>query len=157
MSKNVRPSRLGAVVAAKRKILGLSQRQLADSVGLNNATISKLEKDPSLEPDIRTIQLLAEALHLDYLYLLSLNETIKYDIESLWKRVSLAINYRERALTRCALCVIFRNNNQLEFLCFFKIPRTEITVSIISLIKHHENQSGCFLLWEKAFQPLQRR
>jgi len=79
MSKNVQPSRLGAVVAAKRKMLGLSQRQLADSVGLNNATISKLEKDPSLEPDIRTIQLLADALHLDYSYLLSLNETIKDD------------------------------------------------------------------------------
>ena len=79
MSKNVQPSRLGAVVAAKRKMMGLSQRQLADSIGLNNATISKLEKDPSLEPDIRTIQLLAEALHLDYAYLLSLNETIKDD------------------------------------------------------------------------------
>lgn len=79
MPKNVQPSRLGAVVAAKRKMMGLSQRQLADSIGLNNATISKLEKDPSLEPDIRTIQLLAEALRLDYAYLLSLNETIKDD------------------------------------------------------------------------------
>ena len=76
---NVQPSRLGAVIAAKRRKLGLSQRQLAESVGLNNATISKLEKDPSLDPDIRTIQLLSEALHLDYNYLLSLNETIEDD------------------------------------------------------------------------------
>ncbi len=81
MPKNVQPSRLGAVIAAKRKMMGLSQRQLAEQVGLNNATISKLEKDPSLEPDIRTIQLLAEALHLDYSYLLSLNETIQDDPE----------------------------------------------------------------------------
>ena len=81
MPKNVQPSRLGAVIAAKRKMMGLSQRQLAEQVGLNNATISKLEKDPSLEPDIRTIQLLAEALHLDYNYLLSLNETIQDDPE----------------------------------------------------------------------------
>ena len=79
MSKNVQPSRLGAVIAAKRKLMGLSQRQLAEQIGLNNATISKLEKDPSLDPDIRTIQLLAEALHLDYNYLLSLNDTISDD------------------------------------------------------------------------------
>ena len=77
--KNVQPSRLGAVIAAKRKMMGLSQRQLAESIGLNNATISKLEKDPSLDPDIRTIELLAEALHLDYSYLLSLNDVIEDD------------------------------------------------------------------------------
>ncbi len=81
MARDVQPSRLGAVVAAKRKMMGLSQRQLADRIGLNNATISKLEKDPSLEPDIRTIRLLAEALNLDYNYLLSLNETIDDDPE----------------------------------------------------------------------------
>lgn len=79
MARNVSPSRLGAVIAAKRKKLGLSQRQLAEQVGLNNATISKLEKDPSLEPDIRTLQKLAEALGLDYNYLLTLNETIPDD------------------------------------------------------------------------------
>ena len=72
MPKNVPPSRLGAVIAAKRKQMGLSQRQLAEQIGLNNATICKLEKDPSLTPDIRTIRLLAEALQLDYNYLLSL-------------------------------------------------------------------------------------
>ena len=79
MARNVPPSRLGAVIAAKRKKLGLSQRQLAEQVGLNNATISKLEKDPSLDPDIRTIQKLADALGLDYTYLLTLNETIPDD------------------------------------------------------------------------------
>ena len=76
MPRNVQPSRLGAVVAAKRKKMGMSQRQLADSVGLNNATICKLEKDPTLVPDPRTLELLAEALHLDYNYLMSLNEMI---------------------------------------------------------------------------------
>lgn len=79
MARNVPPSRLGAVVAAKRKKLGLSQRQLAEQIGLNNATISKLEKDPSLVPDVRTIRLLADALGLDYIYLLTLNETIDDD------------------------------------------------------------------------------
>ena len=79
MGRNVPPSKLGAVVAAKRKKMGLSQRQLADRIGLNNATISKLEKDPSLIPDTRTLQLLSEALDIDYNYLLALNETIPDD------------------------------------------------------------------------------
>ena len=79
MAKDVPKSRLGAVIAAKRKKLGLSQRQLAEQIGLNNATIARIEKDPTLNPDIRTIQLLAEALGLDYNYLLTLNETIPDD------------------------------------------------------------------------------
>ena len=79
MRNNVQPSRLGAVIAAKRKKLGLSQRQLAASIGLNNATICKLEKDPTLVPDARTLVLLSEALALDYNYLLALNEVIPDD------------------------------------------------------------------------------
>ena len=79
MARNVQPSRLGAVIAAKRKLMGLSQRQLAERTGINNATISKLEKDPSLDPDISTIRSLAQSLELDYTYLLSLNETIPDD------------------------------------------------------------------------------
>ena len=76
MPRTAPPSRLGAVITAKRNKLGLSQRQLAEKVGLSNATICKLEKDPNLDPDIRTIRLLADALELDYNYLLTLNETI---------------------------------------------------------------------------------
>ena len=79
MKAEVKPSRLGAVVAAKRKMMGLSQRQLALRIGINNATISKLEKDPSLEPNIQTIRLLANALELDYAYLLSLSGIIDDD------------------------------------------------------------------------------
>lgn len=79
MTRNIPPSRLGAVVAAKRKQLGLSQRQLAEKAGINNATISKLEKDPTLIPDIRTLKLLSQSLELDYMYLLALNEVIPDD------------------------------------------------------------------------------
>ena len=71
--------RLGAVVAAKRKLLGLSQRQLAEKTGINNATISKLEKDPTIVPDTRTLQLLSQTLGLDYNYLLTLNDVITDD------------------------------------------------------------------------------
>lgn len=79
MPRNVPPSRLGAVIAAKRKMFGLSQRQLAEKTGINNVTISKIEKDPSLVPDNRTLLLLSEALELDYTYLLSLNEVLPDD------------------------------------------------------------------------------
>ncbi len=79
MARVVPPSRLGAVIAAKRKLMGLSQRQLAEKTGINNVTISKIEKDPTLVPDTRTLQLLAQALGLDYHYLLTLNEVIEDD------------------------------------------------------------------------------
>lgn len=79
MARDVPPSRLGAVVAAKRKLLGLSQRQLAEKTGINNATISKVEKDPTIVPDTRTLQLLSQTLGLDYNYLLTLNDVITDD------------------------------------------------------------------------------
>ena len=79
MARDVPPSRLGAVVAAKRKLLGLSQRKLAEKTGINNATISKLEKDPTIVPDTRTLQLLSQTLGLDYNYLLTLNDVITDD------------------------------------------------------------------------------
>ncbi len=46
---------------------------------MNNATICKLEKDPTLNPDPQTLQKLSEALALDYYYLLALAEIIDDD------------------------------------------------------------------------------
>ena len=116
MPKNVPPSRLGAVIAAKRKQMGLSQRQLAEQIGLNNATICKSEKDPSLTPDIRTIRLLAEALQLDYNYLLSLNETIDDDrdiriIARAKQKMSPEEQKKMMAMLRTAFDVAFENTD----------------------------------------------
>ena len=116
MPKNVPPSRLGAVIAAKRKQMGLSQRQLAEQIGLNNATICKLEKDPSLTPDIRTIRLLAEALQLDYNYLLSLNEAIDDDrdiriIARAKQKMSPEEQKKMMAMLRTAFDVAFENTD----------------------------------------------
>ena len=66
-------------MAAKRKHLGLSQRQLAVKTGINNVTISNIEKNPTLIPDIRTLKLLSQSLELDYTYLLALTEVIPDD------------------------------------------------------------------------------
>ena len=79
MRRQVEPSPIGAAIAAKRKKLGLSQRQLAVQCDMNNATICKLEKDPTLNPDPQTLQKLSEALALDYDYLLTLAEIIDDD------------------------------------------------------------------------------
>ena len=87
---NEQPSRLGAVIAAKRKMMGLSQQELAESVGLNIDIVSRLESDPSPDSDNRSIQILSEALHLDYGYLQSLNDSKADDFD--FKIISSAWN-----------------------------------------------------------------
>ena len=72
-------SKFAEVVTAKRKQMGLSQRQLGQLTGISNVTLSRMEKDPTLVPDIRTVKALSEALHLDYNYLLSLIDYIDDD------------------------------------------------------------------------------
>ena len=114
MARCVPPSRLGAVIAAKRKMLGLSQRQLAEKTGINNVTISKIEKDPTLVPDNRTLLLLSEALELDYTYLLSLNEVLPDDPELriiARAKSSMSQEEQERMMTmlRTAFDVAFAN------------------------------------------------
>lgn len=53
----------------QREQNGLSQRQLASSSGLSNATISRIEKGTVI-PDINTIFSLAKALHIKRAHLL---------------------------------------------------------------------------------------
>lgn len=70
---------LGKVIASQREKLGLTQRQLAREVNINHATISRIEKNPDIVADPRTLRAIAEALKLDYHFLLSLNNTIEDD------------------------------------------------------------------------------
>ena len=72
---------LGEVIERKRKELGLSQRELARKVHLNNATISRIEAMPEITADPKTLKEISSALKLDYNYLLSLNKTIDDDAE----------------------------------------------------------------------------
>jgi transcriptional regulator with XRE-family HTH domain len=70
---------LGSVIQAKREQLGLTQRQLAREVNLNHATISRIEGNPDIVADPSTLKAIAQALGIDYNYLLSLNRTIEDD------------------------------------------------------------------------------
>ncbi len=68
---------LGNVIASQREKLGLTQRQLAREVNINHATISRIERNPDIVADPSTLKGIAEALKLDYHFLLSLNNTIE--------------------------------------------------------------------------------
>lgn len=64
---------LGQVVKKKRLQLGMSLRDLAGVVGVHHATIDRIETDQFKVVDPAIIAGLAKALHLDKLYLFSLN------------------------------------------------------------------------------------
>jgi len=68
---------LGAVIKNQREALGINQRDLAKDVGINNSTISRIENNPEIIADPKTLKAIAEKLKLDYNYLLSLNSTIE--------------------------------------------------------------------------------
>ncbi len=53
----------GAYIAQKRRILNLTQEQLAEMLGVSNKTISKWENGKCM-PDYGIIQALCEALHV---------------------------------------------------------------------------------------------
>jgi transcriptional regulator with XRE-family HTH domain len=68
---------LGRRVRELRKAAGLTQRDLADTVGVDFTYLSKIENG-RLEstPSIKTIQALAAALHVDDLELLQLADRL---------------------------------------------------------------------------------
>jgi transcriptional regulator with XRE-family HTH domain len=70
---------LGKVIAAQRSKLGMTQRELARAVNINHATISRIEGNPDIVADPSTLKAIAEALRIDYNYLLTLNRTIEDD------------------------------------------------------------------------------
>ena len=68
---------LGKVIASQRVKLDMTQRQLARAVNINHATISRIENNPDIIADPSTLKAIAQALKLDYHFLLSLNNTIE--------------------------------------------------------------------------------
>ena len=67
-------SRLGAVIATRRNRKGWSQEQLAEMTGIDVEIIRKAETNPEQALNDQTIKLLADALKLDYDYLLQIKE-----------------------------------------------------------------------------------
>ncbi|NCB27313.1 MAG: XRE family transcriptional regulator, partial [Bacteroidia bacterium] len=60
-----------------REKMGMTQRELARAVNINHATISRIENNPDIVADPSTLKAIAQALLIDYNYLLSLNKTIE--------------------------------------------------------------------------------
>ena len=73
---------IGAIVRRERRARGLTQRQLADKVGLRQATVSKLEKgEPATQ--LRTLLDVLAALNLE-LIVGDRGKASKDDIERLF-------------------------------------------------------------------------
>ena len=56
---------LGEKVKAKREELHMTQRDLAKKIGINSSTISRIESDPDVIADPKTIRGLADAALMD--------------------------------------------------------------------------------------------
>ena len=69
----------GGILKAQRRKLGLTQRQVADSVGVSDAYICSLEGDKRSPPPYYTVVAIADVLQLD--------------VEQLWK---VAVKHREK-------------------------------------------------------------
>ncbi|MBO7662134.1 MAG: helix-turn-helix transcriptional regulator [Clostridia bacterium] len=64
---------LGQVIKRKRLQLGISLRDLAKAANVSHVTILRIEEDKFNMVDPAILTAIAEALHLDRLFLLSLN------------------------------------------------------------------------------------
>lgn len=67
---------LGSFISHRRKLLNISQRELAKKVKISNSTISRIENDDNITPDNETLRRIAGVLRCDYNYLLALNKQI---------------------------------------------------------------------------------
>ena len=64
---------MGQVIKRKRQQIGMSLRELAKEAGVSHVTIMRIEDDKFNMVDPAILTAIAEALHLDRLFLLSLN------------------------------------------------------------------------------------
>lgn len=69
----------GEIIKAQRQKLGLTQKQLANAIGMSDAYICSLESDKKSPPPYYTVSAIADVL--------------KMDAEQLWK---IAMKHRER-------------------------------------------------------------
>lgn len=73
--------RLGARIRELRKACGLTQRQLADAVGIDFTYLSKIETDTiPYSPSAKTLKKLAAELKVDELELLRLAEKLPTEV-----------------------------------------------------------------------------
>ena len=106
---------LGHVIKKKRLQLGMTLRDLAAKAGVHHATIDRIETDQFKVVDPSTLVKIAETLHLDQLYLLSLNgagvkdEDIRI-IARAANKMSVEQRQKMMAILRDSFSEAFKNN-----------------------------------------------
>ncbi len=105
---------LGQIIKKKRLQLGMSLRDLAAKAGVHHATIDRIEADYFKVVDPTTLTAIAEALHLDRLFLLSLNGAgVKDEDIRIIARAASKMNAEQRqqmmAILRDSFSEAFKN------------------------------------------------
>ncbi len=105
---------LGQVVRGKRKQMGMSLRDLAEKANVHHATIDRIENDQFKVVDPAILIAVADALHLDQLYLLSLNGAgVKDEDIRIIARAASRMSEKQRedmmTMLRIAFADAFRN------------------------------------------------
>ncbi len=68
---------LGDLIINKRREKGYTQRKFAQISGLSNTTISRIENNETLHPDIETLKLFSKHLDIDMDFLIRIVDTSK--------------------------------------------------------------------------------
>ncbi len=112
---------LGQIIKKKRLQLGMSLRDVAKKVGVHHATIDRIEKDQFKVIDPATLVAIADTLHLDKQFVLSLNGAgIKDEDIRIIARAANNMNPEQRrqmlAMLRSTFTDAFRNtgNDDLD-------------------------------------------
>ncbi len=74
---------LASVVKEAREKLGISQRELSRRTGIDNNTISTIEKGERKKPNILSLRKLSVVLNLDYRNLMELCDYSKEEIKAI--------------------------------------------------------------------------
>jgi transcriptional regulator with XRE-family HTH domain len=69
---NDNKNKAGQLIKEKRISLNISQRKLAKICGVSDSTICRLESGNTIDPTIKVLKLLSEALDLDFINLVKL-------------------------------------------------------------------------------------
>ena len=92
--------KIGKYIASKRKSLGMTQKQLAEKLGMSDKSVSKWERGVCL-PDVSVYKELCSILGI------SLNEFLAGEDILIWRKNSVRLTSRIRG----SLPAQIRNNN----------------------------------------------
>ena len=120
MMANIRNETMGQTIKRRRLQLGMSLRDLAAKAGVHHSTIDRIETDYFKVVDPATLEAIADALHIDRLYLLSRNgHGVTDDDIRIIARAANKMNQEERQqmleILRGTFTRAFENTENDEF------------------------------------------